>query len=141
MLSILLAKTLSLYGLAVYISIGVINNVLDNGTNIFLLGQMFSMTHLKNDKNLALGLVCREAKNKNFAKYTLQVIVIFQSLWVNSSRLDAKLIFDQRLCLWKASHKLAAVGHEVKIFRNAMLLAARIGKFRSLLYYWYNALE
>jgi predicted small integral membrane protein len=80
MLSLLMAKAISLYGLALYMSIAVINNTLDKGTNYYLLKQMLNMHHLKDDPYLGKGLLHRAISSDRFIKYLLTFIVICQGV-------------------------------------------------------------
>jgi predicted small integral membrane protein len=89
---ILIPKIILMLGLSCYLTIAVINNILDKDTNRFLLGQMFSMTLLENDPVFGKGLLSRAIHSKKTSEILLCIISIFQivisaMLWYGSIQL------------------------------------------------------
>ena len=106
MLSLLMAKSISLCGLALYMTIAVINNTLDKGTNYYLLKNMLSMHHLKDDLYLGKGLLHRAILSEKFVKKLLNLIIIFQTmicilLWLSASEFLTAFYFSQNLLMAK----------------------------------------
>jgi len=84
--SSILPKTILLAGLAMWISIAVLNNMTDMATNIFHLNNMFTMSLLKNQDMFAQGLKWR-AIPVGIAPTALYIIIAVQlivssALWV-----------------------------------------------------------
>ena len=88
---LIIPKMISMLGLAFYLSIAVINNILDKKTNRHFLKQMFSMRLLKEDQELGQGLLKRAICEKK-ANITLNMIIYLQViiallLWFGASQL------------------------------------------------------
>ncbi len=79
-MSTLMPKIVSMAGLSCYLSIAVFNNMIDRGTNKFLLGQMLSMDLLMCDHVLARGLMARAIKSINASTFVLNLIIVLQAL-------------------------------------------------------------
>lgn len=102
--SLLFAKTVSIFGLAIYMTIAVINNTLDRGTNEHFLNQMFSMNMLKEDPYIAKGITSRAISNEKFSQSALNVIIIIQaiiciSLWTSGIFFSFSFLFNKNLVL------------------------------------------
>ena len=79
-------------GLSCYLSIAVTNNILDKGTNRFLLRQMLSMALLESDSIFGRGLLSRAINSEKVSEILLHVISIVQIiisaiLWCGSIQL------------------------------------------------------
>ena len=61
-----------------WLAIAVFNNIVDRGTNVFLLGIMFSMNLLKEDPDLGNGIKHRAIDSKSFHSGVLTFVVIAQ---------------------------------------------------------------
>jgi predicted small integral membrane protein len=72
-----MGHTSLLLGLAIWMSIVVINNITDSGTNQYLIGQMLSMVLIKDDPIMGNGLEWR-AWNPSVATVVLNVVVVIQ---------------------------------------------------------------
>lgn len=72
-----LPKTIVLAGLASWISLIAFNNITDPGTNISLLGQMFTMEAIKSDAVMGNGLEWR-ALSQHLAGPMLVTVIILQ---------------------------------------------------------------
>lgn len=89
---ILIAKIILMAGLSSYLTIAVINNIVDKGTNRFLLKQMFSMLLLENDPVLGKGLTSRVIHSEKISVFLLRLISIIQiiisgALWYGAIQL------------------------------------------------------
>lgn len=86
----LLACLVVVAGLAGWLSLAVVNNIRDGGTNVALLGRMMSMTELKTDKELGLGLRSRAIGDRSaFPRAALTAVIIVQlgialALWAGA---------------------------------------------------------
>lgn len=76
--SFILVRTLLVFGLAVWLTLILINNLTDPGTNVYLIGQMISMTALKLDGVMGRGLLWRALESPALAKILLNGVVIVQ---------------------------------------------------------------
>jgi predicted small integral membrane protein len=66
-------------GLAAWLSLAVVNNICDGGTNITLLGRMMRMTELKCDCELGIGLRHRAIGDfSTFPRVALTLVIIIQ---------------------------------------------------------------
>lgn len=95
MKSYLTAKTIILTGVALWLSILVFNNIVDADTNILNIHTMLTMSLLKQDPNVGLGLRWR-AWPDGYAGPVLTVVVVYQvivmaALWYAASRFLAAL--------------------------------------------------
>lgn len=72
-----LAKACVLLGLAVWLSMAVFNNIMDFGTNRYLLQTMITMHDIKADMILGKGLEWRSL-NPDFAKILLTGVIIVE---------------------------------------------------------------
>lgn len=89
---ILIPKIVLMLGLSFYLTIAVINNIVDKGTNKFLLKQMFSMLLLENDPVLGKGLISRTIHSEKIPALLLYFIstiqvVISGALWYGAIQL------------------------------------------------------
>jgi len=82
MISLLIAKIISMLGLTGYLFVAVFNNWRDKGTNRFLLNQMFGMELLKSDLVLGRGLLNRAIDTSSFATNVLKAVVLVQAVLV-----------------------------------------------------------
>lgn len=71
-------KVLVVAGLAAWLSLAVSNNILDFGTNRFLLANVTSMRELKADPNLGKGLVGRAVENARYPTLILCAVIVMQ---------------------------------------------------------------
>jgi len=71
-------RALLFTGLGLWLLIAVLNNIIDRGTNVFLLGIMFSMRLLKEDPQMGNGLKHRAIDDTRFHAVALTVIVAIQ---------------------------------------------------------------
>ncbi|WP_446470477.1 DUF2165 family protein [Xenorhabdus stockiae] len=83
MKSVIFAKTIIIAGMALWMSILVLNNMLDPGTNIHNINDTVTMDLLKNDPILGVGLKWR-AWPPGYAGIILKFIVAYQLLIVLS---------------------------------------------------------
>lgn len=108
-------RALMLLGLGAWLVIAVVNNIRDRGTNIFLLGIMFSMALLKEDPNMGNGLKHRAIDSKKFHASVLSAIVAYQVLtacllliaaaataarWLGMPMMDATTVSNLALALF-----------------------------------------
>lgn len=84
----ILAKMVIMAGMALWMSSIVLNNIVDAGTNIFNIENTITMTLLKNDAVLGLGLKWR-AWNEGYGALILKCIVAYQLLIVMAFWLSA----------------------------------------------------
>lgn len=89
---ILIAKIILMAGLSSYLTIAVINNIVDKGTNRFLLKQMFSMLLLENDPVFGKGLTSRAIHSERMSVLLLYLIstiqiIISGGLWYGAIQL------------------------------------------------------
>jgi len=82
-----LIKAVISLGLAVWLTIAALNNVIDRMTNRHLLKSMLSMALLAGETTLGVGLKTRAIHKKDFEKYLLWGVVLIQIiialfLWV-----------------------------------------------------------
>lgn len=73
-----LAKSLVLFGLSFWLTVAVINNITDFGTNNYLLREMLSMNALKADPLLGKGLEWRNIIQPVFSQYLLIIIIAIE---------------------------------------------------------------
>ena len=90
MLLICLIKAAIAIGLAVWLTIAALNNVIDRMTNRYLLRSMLSMALLTDETTMGVELKTRAIHKKDFEKYLLWVVVLVQimialCLWVGGS--------------------------------------------------------
>ncbi len=103
MTSIIFAKIISIFGLAAYLTVATLNNIVDRGTNRFLLGQMCRMDLLSNDPVFAKGLIRRAIQSELFPIWLLNGIILIEIiicflLWYGGTHLFYCVIFSC-LCL------------------------------------------
>lgn len=73
-----LVRTILITGIAVWMSIIMINNISDPGTQIFLLSKMYSMDLFKNDLMMGQGLLSRAIDWPPMSVITLLIVVIYE---------------------------------------------------------------
>ncbi len=71
-------KPLVVSGLAAWLSFAVMNNILDFGTNRFLLAKMLSMQELKEDADLGRGLTGRAVEGMAYPSAVLRIVIVAQ---------------------------------------------------------------
>jgi predicted small integral membrane protein len=71
-------KTLVVAGLAAWLSLAVFNNIVDFGTNLFLLSNVTSMRELKADPNLGKGIIGRAVADDRYPALLLRIIITLQ---------------------------------------------------------------
>jgi predicted small integral membrane protein len=71
-------KTLVVAGLAAWLSLAVFNNIVDFGTNRFLLSNVTSMRELKADPNLGKGIIGRAVDDNRYPALLLRFIIVVQ---------------------------------------------------------------
>lgn len=76
--SVLFPRAVLLFAFAAWLTIAVVNNIRDRGTNVFLLGVMFRMALLKEDANMGNGLKHRAIDDVRFHGRMLSFIVACQ---------------------------------------------------------------
>lgn len=79
-LSLRLAQSIVLCGLASWMSLAVFNNIIDRGTNTTLLHRMLSMSLLKADPELGEGLEDRAIDRKETSALLLRLVIVVQVL-------------------------------------------------------------
>ncbi len=99
---ILIPKIISMIGLSCYLTIAVINNLVDRGTNRSLLAQMLSMDLLKDDPAFGKGLLNRAIKSQKVSVVVLNITVVVQilislMLWYSSIKLLQSFLFQPTL--------------------------------------------
>lgn len=77
-LDILYLKALLVASLAAWLMLAVINNILDFGTNRFLLGNVTSMRELIQDTNLGRGLIARAVQSPIYPTFILHLVIVAQ---------------------------------------------------------------
>ena len=73
-----LVRAILIIGIALWMSIIMINNISDPGTQIFLLSKMYSMELFKNDPMMGQGLLSRAIDWPPMAVITLLIVVIYE---------------------------------------------------------------
>lgn len=71
-------KTLFLFGLALWFSLAILNNITDPGTNTYLIGQMMRMDLVKEDPNMGNGIEWRALPAPALHKGALHAVVLVQ---------------------------------------------------------------
>lgn len=71
-------KALVVAGLAGWLSLAVLNNMVDFGTNRFLLSNVTSMRELKADPTLGRGLIGRAVEGDGYPALILRVVIVVQ---------------------------------------------------------------
>jgi predicted small integral membrane protein len=73
-----LARTVVLGGLAAWLTLAVVNNILDPGTNIHLLGTMMRMSLIEEDPAVGRGLLRRAVRSEGAPRFVLAAVIIVQ---------------------------------------------------------------
>jgi predicted small integral membrane protein len=102
-------KFLSMIGLSCYLMIATWNNFVDQKTNQFLLGQMFSMSLIKDQSDLGQGLIPRAIESKEVPRIVLDSVIVIESLitlmlWLVSLQLMYATLFHK-------ARKAKAIAH------------------------------
>lgn len=71
-------KTLFLFGLALWFSLAILNNITDPGTNTYLIGQMMRMDLVQEDPNMGNGIEWRALRAPTLHKAVLYAVVLVQ---------------------------------------------------------------
>lgn len=88
-------KGLLMLSLGIWLGLGVFNNLVDSGTNRYLLGEMFTMSQLKTDSYLGKGLLHRAISSQRMTRITLSIVIIMQMIVI--------------ILFWCAAYQLFAV--------------------------------
>ena len=112
---ILSIKCLFLLGITLWFTLVVINNVIDPGTNLHLIGQMMRMDLLKEDPHMGNGIEWRAIKSPTVHKTVLVCVILLQLLAV--------------ILLWKAviEFAMASKGPIAPVAVHHAILSADIG--------------
>lgn len=71
-------KALTVAGLACWLGLAMFNNIVDFGTNRFLLSNVLAMRELKADPNLGKGIVSRAIDNPAYPRLILRIVIVAQ---------------------------------------------------------------
>lgn len=72
-------KALVVGALAAWLSVAVLNNIVDFATNRYLLAKMTSMQELKDDPDLGRGLIGRAVERGAYATAILRIVIVAQT--------------------------------------------------------------
>lgn len=78
LVAVLGIKTLFLFGLALWFSLAILNNIADPGTNTYLIGQMMSMDLVKDDPKMGNGIEWRALLAPMLPTGILRIVVVVQ---------------------------------------------------------------
>ncbi|MGL4439028.1 MAG: DUF2165 family protein [Bosea sp. (in: a-proteobacteria)] len=104
-------KALIVAGLAAWLSLAVTNNILDFGTNRFLLSKTTTMQELKDDANLGRGLIGRAVEGLGYPGIILRIVIVLQiaiSLLLWRGAVHLAMTTDYRFAIGAANLGLAA---------------------------------
>jgi predicted small integral membrane protein len=77
---LLLMKIMIMFGLAMWLSIACLNNIIDKNTNRHLIKNMLNMSLIKEDGVLGQGLLTRAWHKDHYAKIILGIVITAQAI-------------------------------------------------------------